>query len=110
MNQFACKAIECHVRRRAPPEGRFVMPVEPSRELVLTKLHHCFPDQGAAAEALGLIDTYSGDTPTGRARVQLAMLKQCGGDLRQLRQLADVARTDYRDVLVGAEYPEEFSA
>ena len=86
------------------------MPLEPSRELVLTKLHHCFPEQAVAVEALALLDTYSGDTPKGRARVQLAMLKQCNGDLAQLRQLADLALTDYRDVLVGAEYPEEFPA
>ena len=86
------------------------MSLESSRDLVLKKLRQSFPDEAAAGEALALLDNYPGDTPTGRARVQLAILKQCEGDLARLSQLIDLARTDYRDVLVGAEYPEEFPA
>jgi hypothetical protein len=36
------------------------------------------------------------------------MLMESGGDLGQLRQLAELADGDYRDVLVAAEYREEF--
>ncbi len=90
-----------------PVEGRVMAP-EPSRELVVAVLHHCFPEQGTAAEALTLLDSYAGNsTPTGRARVQLAMLKRCHRNLTRLRELA---RTDFRDVVNEAEYPEEMAA
>lgn len=39
------------------------------------------------------------------ARVRLALLKLSGGDLELLRQHLQMAHTDYRDVLAGAEYP-----
>ena len=86
------------------------MSLKASRALVVTKLRHCFREADAAAEALAALDAYPGDTPEGRARVQLAVLKQCGGDLARLRELVDLAGRDYRDVLVGAEYPEAFGA
>ena len=41
-----------------------------------------------------------------RLRVQLAVLKLAGGSLESLRQHVAVARQDFRDVLVAAEYPE----
>ncbi|MFM8325827.1 MAG: hypothetical protein ACKN9U_13270 [Pirellulaceae bacterium] len=86
------------------------MPLEPSRELVLKKLRHVFPDDRTAAEALTALDGYVGDSPKGQARIQLAILMQCGRDLKRLGQLVKLAHTDFRDVLVGAEYPEEFQA
>src|SRR3954451_18728659 len=86
------------------------MPLERSRELVLKKLRQSFPNERTAAEALQLLDSYAGDTPKARARVQLVILMQCGGDLARLRVLVGVAQEDYRDVLVGAEYPEQFRA
>ena len=87
------------------------MPLQPSRDLVLKKLHDCFPDAQAAADALAVLDGY-GTQPwhRERERVQLAVLMQCGGDLTRLRQLAGLAGSDYRDVLVGAERPDEFTA
>ena len=39
-------------------------------------------------------------------RVRLAVLKLAGGDLQALRREIDVAKSDYRDVLAYAEYPE----
>ena len=87
-----------------------VMPLEPSRELVRKKLRHVFPDAVAAAEALSALDSYAGDSPNGQARIHLAILMQCSGDVARLRQLVKLAHTDFRDVLVGAEYPEEFQA
>jgi hypothetical protein len=87
------------------------MPLEPTRDLVLKKLRDCFPDSQVAAEALAILDGY-GTQPwhRERERVHLAILKQCAGDLVRLRQLARLADRDYRDALVGAEYPEQFSA
>ena len=40
-----------------------------------------------------------------RARVQLAVLKLAAGSLESLRQHVAVARQDFRDILVAAEYP-----
>jgi hypothetical protein len=39
-------------------------------------------------------------------RVRLAVLKLASGDLQALRREIDVAKSDYRDVLAYAEYPE----
>ena len=41
-----------------------------------------------------------------RLRVQLAVLKLSNGNLATLRDHVAVARQDFRDVLVAAEYPE----
>jgi len=40
------------------------------------------------------------------ARVQLAALKLADGDLDKLQKIVNVAKTDYRDVLSPAEFPE----
>ena len=87
------------------------MPLQPSRDLVLKKVRDCFPDTRAAAEALAILGTY-GTQPWHREieRVQLAVLKQCESDLVRLQQLAGLADRDYRDALVGAEFPEAFPA
>lgn len=42
----------------------------------------------------------------GHPRVLLATLKLAEGDLDSLRRQIDVAKTDYRDVLACAEYPQ----
>ena len=46
------------------------------------------------------------DWQRGAERVRLAALKLAAGDLQALRHQIDVAKTDYRDVLAYAEYPE----
>jgi hypothetical protein len=85
--------------------------IEPSRDLVLKKLRHCFPDADEAAAALAIVDYY-GKQPWHREieRVQLAILMESGGSLERLRRIAELADRDYRDALVGAEYPEQFRA
>ena len=45
-----------------------------------------------------------------RHRVQLAILKLSGGSLDRLCEMVQSAKTDYRDVLMWAEYPEEEQA
>jgi hypothetical protein len=80
-----------------------------SRDLALKKLRDSFPDMRTAVEALEIPNGY-GTRPwhRERERVQLAMLMQSGGDLDRLRELAALADRDYRDALVGAEFPEQF--
>lgn len=41
-----------------------------------------------------------------RSRVQLAVIKLTDGSFAELEDCIDMARTDYRDVLAYAEYPE----
>jgi hypothetical protein len=88
-----------------------VVPLDPSRDLVLKKLGECFPDPQVAAEALAILDSYGTKSwHRERERVQLAILMQSEGKLERLRQLAGLADKDFRDALVGAEYPEELQA
>jgi hypothetical protein len=86
------------------------MSLQPSRELVLRKLHDTF-SAADAAEALSILETY-GREPSQweRDRVHLAMLMVSRGSLQRLRSAAEAAVSDFRDLLVGAEFPEEFNA
>jgi hypothetical protein len=87
------------------------MSLQPSRQLVLKKLHDYFPDEQSARDALSLLDTYGTESwHNERDRVHLAILKECQGSLDRVRALVELAKKDYRDALVGAEYPEEFQA
>lgn len=64
-----------------------------------------------ASDALIVLDSYGIQSwHREKERVQLAILKQCRQSLDRLRELVALANRDYRDVLVGAEYPEEFGA
>jgi hypothetical protein len=82
-----------------------VLPFKPSRKLVLSKIEHVFPESERAA-VLQVLDRYGlGPNEPERERVQLAILKVCGGDQEQLRLALDNAKSDFRDVLAWAEYP-----
>ncbi len=81
---------------------------QPSRPLVLRKLQACFPDESRANDVLKLLDQYGIELhERERDRVQLAILKLSEGNLTKLRYYIQVAKTDYRDVLAWAEYPEQ---
>ena len=54
-------------------------------------------------EVIATLDQYAGDTPAGRARVQLAILAVAGGDVAKVREYTADARRDFRDVLYWAE-------
>jgi len=57
---------------------------------------------------MDLLNEYGTEShETGRARVQLGILKLSGGDREQLPDLVKMAKVDWRDVLAYAEYPEE---
>lgn len=84
------------------------MPLQPSRELVLKKLHDCFPDAATAREALVVLDSYGTESwHRERERVQLALLRISEGDLDILRPNTLGARSDYRDTLVPAKFDGE---
>ncbi|MBN1305846.1 MAG: hypothetical protein JXA13_15520 [Anaerolineales bacterium] len=55
-----------------------------------------------------LLNKYGkGRHETGRERVQLEILKLANGDLEQFPELVKIAKSDFRDSLAYAEYPEE---
>jgi hypothetical protein len=74
---------------------------------VLRKIKQMWPDADPQ-EIMDLLDEYgTEDFETGVERVQLAVLKLCKGDRDRLPDLVEMAKTDWRDVLAYAEYPEE---
>jgi hypothetical protein len=74
-----------------------------SREQVIVAIAKRFaPDERDAV--LAALDSYRGDTPAGRARVQLAILEVAAGDAAKVREYAAHANVDFRDVLFWAEH------
>lgn len=76
---------------------------------MIRKVRSLWPDPAQADRALAELDRYRDDAG-GRTRVQLAILKISNGNLEELRRWVDIARADYRDPLLFAEYPEEAEA
>ena len=78
-----------------------------SRDDVLAAIRATFP-KGSRTRAWELLDTIGPAAHEGeRERVQLAILKLSEGNDEKLRQCVDVAKRDYRDVLLLAESSEE---
>ena len=75
-----------------------------TREMVSArvKLDYAPSDQHAVGDLLARI---SYEEPALIHRVQLAVLRLASGDIARLHSCVVDARLDYRDVLVGAEYP-----
>jgi hypothetical protein len=84
--------------------------IEFTRELVTRKAKEVFPKEDIS-KIMGILDQY-GVRPheQERERVQLAILKLSGGELEELQKQVRVAKSDYRDVLVFAEYPLWFQS
>jgi hypothetical protein len=55
-------------------------------------------------EASALLSEYQNESVEGRDRIHLDILKLCEGQLKKLRTFVDLAKIDYRDVIVAAEY------
>jgi hypothetical protein len=77
------------------------------RNRVLEKIKKTWPNTDPQ-EILDILNAYGTEKhETGRERVQLAILKLSGGKRDLLPDLVRMAKTDWRDVLAYAEYPEE---
>ena len=64
---------------------------------------------GQVERVRGILARYgSGPGEREPDRVRIAVLKLSGGDLERLEHFAELAATDYRDVLAFAEYPAYF--
>ncbi len=81
--------------------------VEYNKDLVVAKVNQCFPNEDEE-KILGILNLYGRETyERERERVQIAILKLSDGNLEKLRKSIEIAKSDYRDVLAYAEYPEE---
>jgi hypothetical protein len=94
-----------------PDEGRdtgAAMPT-PLSPRILTRIARDFPEdeRPGVAQLIGSIDLgpYAiGRIEPGRDRIHAAILKLADGDETRLRSACDLARRDWRDVLVAAEF------
>ena len=78
--------------------------------ILARKLRVLFPEEDARAEAVALLALYGAEVHEREPeRVHLAVLKLSGFDLEAMRTNLDLARHDYRDVLMMAEYPAQAS-
>lgn len=65
-----------------------------------------FPS-GQFFQVMDMLDEYGADASHREPiRVRLAVLKLANGELDRLRNALDLAKRNYRDALVAAEYPE----
>lgn len=72
------------------------------------KLASAWPLASDQAAARALLLTYGSSNGEQEVeRVRLAIIKLSGGALDKVAAMTAAAKTDYRDVLMGAEYPEE---
>jgi hypothetical protein len=74
-------------------------------ERVLAALFPADSERAAARDALARYGSESYQPEPDRVR--LAVLKLCDGNLEKLASLVQTACTDFRDVVMWAEYPEE---
>jgi hypothetical protein len=72
-----------------------------TRERVVATVAEQFPPE-LRETVLRALDVYPGDTPAGRARLQLAILKIAGGNVERVHQLVAHAAVDFRDILYTA--------
>jgi hypothetical protein len=79
-----------------------------NRKLVLQKAHRYFGSD-KVEEVMAILDHYTAATEAARARVQLGILKLSEGDVEKLTYWANLALSDYRDILAFAESPQEMA-
>jgi hypothetical protein len=80
--------------------------MSPTREDVVRMVQSTFPRENWHT-VIETLDLYTSESvEQARARVQLAILKLCGGDEGKLLHYVAAAQQDYRDVLYWSEYPE----
>lgn len=80
-----------------------------SRNDVLQAVLTIFPGQ-SKNDVFDLLDLYGREEHEyEKERVQLAIIKLSRGDLAKLREYVNLAKIDYRDVLMSAEYNQDGS-
>jgi hypothetical protein len=80
-------------------------------QMVARKLLDTFPDETARDRAVELLCEVADDPAIESCgdpcRIQLAVLRLGAGDVGELEEAVAIARSDWRDVLVPAEYPSQ---
>ena len=75
------------------------------------KLDALFPDADTRAVVKGILDSYGMSSHERElARTRLAILKVAGADPDRIEKTTALARQDYRDILMMAEYPRQAQA
>src|SRR5271170_6538774 len=95
-------------RQISEPELRQPIP-EVTRDDVKRIVLRDFPN-AQFEEVMAIVAVYTSRWELGTIRVQLAALKLADGHMDSLRRYIDAAQSDYRDVLVPAEYPKYWRA
>jgi hypothetical protein len=73
-------------------------------------LARLFPDPTARSRADAILGSYGQESYHNEIeRVRLGILRLAGADLAGLERWTALARMDYRDLLVAAEYPRTFA-
>ena len=74
---------------------------------VLKIVQHDFAEEDQK-EVETILSSYGEEAhPKGQERVLLDILRLAGGDKKQVQELIDRAKRDYRDIIFWAEYPSE---
>ena len=78
------------------------------KEVFLQKLAATFPDKKSREAAMAILRQYGVERHERESeRVWLAVLKISGNDLAQISRNTALAKQDFRDILVAAEYPNQ---
>ena len=78
---------------------------EYNKDLIIKKIKQCFPNE----DARQILSVLNNSSEKGEDRVLLAVLKLSEGNLEKLHFYLEAAKSDWRDVLAWAEYPEEMA-
>ena len=77
-------------------------------ELIIEKVWQLFPTEDFE-EVMEILDDYGSETwHAAKEWVQLAALKMSNGKLERLRNSMSIARSDFRDLLLVAQEPNQF--
>ena len=78
-----------------------------TRNNVMQAIKIAFPNLNNKV-VLDMLDFYGKESyEYEKERVQLAIIKISGGDILKLQEYVNIAKIDYRDVLMSAEYSQE---
>jgi len=108
-------ACPVSIRRRSAEQSIPLMEIDmtsvPLSEEVENRIQATFSGEVARESARSMLLEYPTEPWHGEIkRVRIGILRICQGNLERMRRLVDVAKRDYRDLLMLAEYlPDDSS-
>lgn len=103
MSQVMSRESEARMVKRAKQVLENKQPYF-QRDVVESKVRTLF-SIAIVPEVLNILNEYQAFSDQHSARVQLAVLRLSGSDLEKLREQVNLAKLDFRDVIVPAEDP-----